>query len=109
MLCATLSFTFNVCVTVQLSLDHVHPGADLLVQGLDVLQQVQLTLGHRRRARLRCARPSVRLLAAACVILCFYVVHICECGGVSVCGGVSCAPVDIFRFYFLHGENDRCF
>lgn len=38
-----------VCVTIQLSLYQVHPGADLLVKELDVVQQVQLALAHRGR------------------------------------------------------------
>lgn len=83
-----------MCVTIQLSLYHVHPGTDLMVNRLDMLQQVQLTLGHRRWTRLRRVRLSVRVVAAVlCVVLSF--------NAGRVCGGISWILVEVFRLYLL--------
>lgn len=72
-------------VTVQLPLYHIHPAADLVVKGLHVLQQVQLTLGLRRRARLgTCVLASVRV-----------------CRDVGICGDVIRILVDGFGLYSL--------
>lgn len=89
-----------VRVTVQLPLYQVHPGADLVVQGLDVLQQVQLTLGHRRRPRLLRVRLSVCVFAG--VVLSF---DVPVCHRVCICADISWFPVDIFRFYFLQKKE----
>lgn len=90
-------------VTIQLSLYQVHPGTDLVVQRLHMLQQVQLTLGLRRWTRLRRACLSVCVLAAVsvCVVLLFNGGCVCVCHNVCVCRGISWFLVDIFGRYFL--------
>lgn len=92
-----------VCVTIQLSLDQVHPGADLMLDRLDVLQQVQLTLGHRCRVSV-----LVRMFTAVgvCVVLTLYTkvtVRICA----RVCGGVSWWFISIFRLDFLQKQRHK--
>lgn len=86
-------------ITVQLPLYQVHPGADLAVQGLDVLQQVQLTLG-------RCPRL---LRLSVCTVLSF---DVPACHRVRVCADLAQFPVDFFRFYFLqkikNNNEDSC-
>ena len=79
-----------MCVTVQLSLDQVHPGADLVVKRFDVLQQVQLTVGHRRRE----------------VAVFLFYVEVVVRHDVCIRGGVGRLLVDIFRFYLLQKQTD---
>lgn len=93
-----------VCVTVQLPLDHVHPGADLVVKGLDVLQQIQLTLGLGRRTRLRCVRLSVLADVCVCVVLSFHAGvpgRVTVCHSVRLCTGTPRFPVEFFNLYIL--------
>lgn len=106
-------FVSFVCVTVEFSLYQVHPGADLVVKRLDVLQQVQLTLGHRRWTRFRCVRLGVRVLPAVCVCVLFRFyggAAVCVCVrhsvSVVVCRSVGHRLVDVFEFYFLQKHTD---
>lgn len=101
-----------VCVTVQFSLYQVHPGTDLVVKRLNVFQQVQLTLDHRRWTRFGCVCLSVCGFLGVCALFHFYAgVCVCACLHHSVftiiCCGIRHLVVVIFRLYFLKKHTNR--